>query len=139
MTVRTAELVAGIALILVSIALMYKSPDGLIFVLCIVGGYAPEQSLHDLWLMLLFGVVGYLLRKLDYPLAPAVLAIVLGPLAEQSLRQSLLMSQGEMSIFFTRPLSLTFLICGAALFCSPFVIAWRRRRERPAAVPESAE
>ena len=48
------------------------------------------------------------------------------------------MSQGEMSMFFTRPLSLTFLICGAALFCSPFVIAWRRRRERPAAVPESA-
>jgi len=51
--------------------------EKVIFVLYIVGGYAPEQSLHDLWLMLLFGVVGYLLRKLDYPLAPAVLAIVL--------------------------------------------------------------
>ena len=46
--------------------------------------------MHDVWLMLLFGVVGYLLRKLNYPVAPAVLAIVLGPLAERSLRQSLL-------------------------------------------------
>ena len=54
----------------------------IIFVLCIVGGYAPTQDMHDVWLMLLFGIVGYLMRKLDYPLAPAVLAIVLGPLAE---------------------------------------------------------
>jgi len=100
-----------------------------IFVLCIVGGYAPTQTLHDLWLMLLFGVAGYLLRKLDYPVAPAVLAIVLGPLAEQSLRQSLLMSQADMSIFVTRPLSLIFLLCGVALFVYPLVTAWRRRRQ----------
>ena len=53
----------------------------IIFVLCVIGGYAPTQSMHDVWLMLVFGVVGYLMRKLDYPMAPAVLAIVLGPLA----------------------------------------------------------
>jgi putative tricarboxylic transport membrane protein len=53
--------------------------------------------------MLIFGVVGYLMRKLDYPMAPAVLAIVLGPLAEPALRQSLLISSGSFSIFFTRP------------------------------------
>ena len=63
----------------------------IIFVLCIVGSYAPTQDMHDVWLMLIFGVVGYLLRKLDYPMAPAVLAIVLGSLAETSLRQSLLL------------------------------------------------
>ncbi len=51
-----------------------------IFVLCVTGGYAPTQSLHDVWLMLLFGFAGYILRKLDYPVAPAVLSIVLGPL-----------------------------------------------------------
>ena len=45
-----------------------------IFVLCLVGGYAPQSSLHDVWLMILFGVCGYILRKLDYPVAPAVLA-----------------------------------------------------------------
>lgn len=51
----------------------------IIFVLCLVGGYAPTQSMHDIWLILIFGVVGYLMRKLDYPLASAVLAIVPGP------------------------------------------------------------
>jgi putative tricarboxylic transport membrane protein len=74
----------------------------IIFVLCVVGGYAPTQKLHDVWLMLGFGVVGFLMRKLDYPMAPAVLAIVLGPLAEPALRQSLLISDGSFDIFFTR-------------------------------------
>jgi len=74
----------------------------LIFVLCLIGGYAPTQNLHDVWLMLIFGIFGYLMRKLDYPLAPAVLAIVLGPLSEPALRQSLLISSASFSIFFTR-------------------------------------
>ncbi|HSR72074.1 MAG TPA: tripartite tricarboxylate transporter permease, partial [Kiloniellales bacterium] len=107
----------------------------IIFVLCVVGGFAPTQTLHDVWLMLLFGVAGYLFRKLDYPVAPAVLAIVLGPLAEQSLRQSLLISQGEPSIFFTRPLSLMFILGGVVLFVYPIVSAWRRRRNA-ARMPE---
>ncbi|MDZ5698770.1 MULTISPECIES: tripartite tricarboxylate transporter permease [Phyllobacteriaceae] len=107
-----------------------------IFVLCIVGGYAPTQTLHDIWLMLLFGVAGYLLRKLDYPVAPAVLAIVLGPLAEQSLRQSLLSSQGDPFIFFGRPLSGTFMAVAALLFVYPFVARWwRTRRAGNGAVP----
>jgi putative tricarboxylic transport membrane protein len=76
----------------------------IIFILCVVGGFAPTQDMHDVWLMLLFGVAAYLLRKLDYPMAPAVLAIVLGPLAETSLRQSLLMSHGSALIFFERPM-----------------------------------
>ena len=61
--------------------------------------------MHDVWLMLIFGVGAYLLRKLDYPLAPAVLAIVLGPIAEPSLRQSLLISNGDFTVFFTRPIA----------------------------------
>ena len=73
----------------------------IIFVLCLVGGFAPTLSMHDVWLMLIFGVVGYLMRKLDYPLAPAVLAIVLGPIAEESMRQSLLIADGEFSIFYS--------------------------------------
>ena len=76
-----------------------------IFILCVVGGYAPTQDMHDVWLMLLFGVVGYLMRKLDYPMAPAVLAIVLGPLAETSMRQSLLIAHGSPMIFFNRPIA----------------------------------
>jgi putative tricarboxylic transport membrane protein len=98
----------------------------IIFVLCVVGGYAPSQTMHDVWLMLLFGVAGYLLRKLNYPVAPAVLAIVLGPLAEQSFRQSLLGSQGEVWIFFERPISATCIAIAAALVLYPVLRGLRK-------------
>ncbi len=100
----------------------------MIFILCIVGGFAPTQTLHDVWLMLLFGVVGYLLRKLNYPVAPAVLAIVLGPLAEQSLRQSLLGSQGNILFFSDRPLASLFLALAVLLALYPAVSKMLRRR-----------
>ena len=83
--------------------------------------------MHDVWLMLIFGVMGYLLRKLDYPLAPAVLAIVLGPLAEASMRQSLIMEQGSFAIFFTRPISGTIMVVAIALLLWPLVGVIRRR------------
>ncbi len=102
----------------------------IIFVLCIVGGYAPTQTMHDVWLMLLFGVMGYLMRKLNYPVAPAVLAIVLGPLAERSLRQSLLSSQGDVLIFLERPISATCIFIALALMLYPIVANWRRRKNR---------
>ncbi len=108
----------------------------IIFVLCVVGGYAPTQSLHDVWLMLIFGVVGYLMRKLDYPMAPAVLAIVLGPLAEPALRQSLIISNGSFAIFFTRtidgvPVSGMIMGIAIALFLLP-VVKTLRKKSRPA-------
>ena len=93
----------------------------IIFVLCIIGGYAPTNSMHDVWLMLIFGLGGYILRKLEYPMAPVVLAIVLGPLAEKTMRQSLIMAQGSPAIFFERPLSLTFILLAVALFAMPLV------------------
>jgi len=94
----------------------------IIFLLCLIGGYAPTQDMHDLWLMPIFGIVGYLMRKLDYPLAPAVLAIVLGPLAEPALRQSLLISNGEFSIFFNRPYSGPIMISALILLFLPLLI-----------------
>ena len=93
----------------------------IIFILCVVGGYAPSLSMHDVWLMLLFGVVAYALRKLNYPVAPAVLAIVLGPLAERSLRQSLLGSRGDPTVFLTHPISAGILACAVALILVPVV------------------
>ena len=99
-----------------------------IYVLCVVGGYAPTQTMHDVWLMFLFGVVGYLLRKLNYPVAPAVLAIVLGPLAERSLRQSLLGSQGDPAIFIERPISATCMFLALVLIVIPLVRKLLRRR-----------
>lgn len=91
----------------------------IIFVLCVVGGYAPTQDMHDVWLMLIFGVSGYLLRKLDYPMAPMVLAIVLGPLAESSMRQSLVISGGSLGVFFERPISGVIMVLSALLFLLP--------------------
>ena len=92
-----------------------------IFGLCVVGGYVPTLDMHDVWLMFVFGVVGYLMRKLDYPLAPAVLAIVLGPLAERSVRQSLIGSHGDISIFFTRPISGTIMFIAIILLVLPLL------------------
>ncbi|WP_108815787.1 tripartite tricarboxylate transporter permease [Loktanella sp. Alg231-35] len=77
----------------------------MIFVLSIAGGYAATRDMFDIWLMVVFGIGAFFMRKFDYPLAPAVLAIVLGPIAEPTLRQSLLLSSGDPSIFFTRPVA----------------------------------
>jgi len=98
----------------------------IIFVMCVVGGYAPTQSMHDVWLMLLFGVVGYLMRKLDYPMAPMVLAIVLGPLAESSMRQALLQSHGSILVFFERPISAAIMVFALLLFLMPVIRAGKK-------------
>lgn len=102
----------------------------IIFILCIVGGYAPTQDMHDVWLMLLFGIVGYLMRKLDYPMAPAVLAVVLGPLAETSMRQSLLISHGSPAIFFNRPIAAGIMICSIILLVLPLAKLAHTRLKR---------
>jgi putative tricarboxylic transport membrane protein len=72
-----------------------------IIVICAIGAYTVHNAMLDIWFMLLFGVIGYAFKKLDYPLAPLVLALVLGDRAEDSFRQSMLISQGEVSVFFS--------------------------------------
>ncbi|MEP1441730.1 MAG: tripartite tricarboxylate transporter permease [Hyphomicrobiales bacterium] len=93
----------------------------LIFVLSLVGTYAAYQNLFDVWLMLIFGLGAFFLRILDYPLAPAVLAIVLGPIAEPTLRQSLLLSDGEFSIFFNRPIAGPITVIAIVLIFLPLI------------------
>jgi putative tricarboxylic transport membrane protein len=83
--------------------------------------------MFDVWLMLVFGFFGYLLRKLDYPVAPAVLAIVLGPMTEPALRQSLLISGGDFSIFFTRTYSGPIMVIAILLLVFPLVGPIMRR------------
>jgi putative tricarboxylic transport membrane protein len=73
----------------------------LILVICAIGAYTVHNSMFDVWLMLFFGVVGYVFKKLDYPLAPLVLALVLGDRAEAAFRQAMLGSQGDLSVFFS--------------------------------------
>jgi putative tricarboxylic transport membrane protein len=82
---------------------------------CVLGAYSISNSVFDVAVMVVFGVLGYLLRKLDIPAAPIILTMILGPLMERTLRQSLEISGGEFSIFFTRPISAATLAI-AALF-----------------------
>jgi putative tricarboxylic transport membrane protein len=103
-----------------------------IFVLSIVGGYAAMRDMHDVWLIVLFGGGAFFLRKLDYPLAPAVLAIVLGPIAEPTLRQSLLLSRGDPTIFFTRPIAGPITVIAIILILLPAFKFLRKRQESPA-------
>jgi putative tricarboxylic transport membrane protein len=75
-----------------------------ILVICAIGAYTVHSSIFDVWLMLVFGIMGYVFKKLDYPLAPLVLALVLGDRAEDSFRQSMLMAQGDLRIFYANSL-----------------------------------
>ena len=100
----------------------------LIFVLSIVGGFAASRSIHDLWLIVIFGLSAFFLRKFDYPLAPAVLAIVLGPIAEPTLRQSLLLSSGDPMIFLTRPIAGPITVIAIILILLPAVKLLRRKK-----------
>ena len=100
----------------------------LIFVLSIIGGYAASRSIHDLWLIVVFGIAAFVMRKFDYPLAPAVLAIVLGPIAEPTLRQSLLLSSGDPMIFFTRPIAGPITVIAIILILLPALKYLRRKR-----------
>ena len=101
----------------------------LIAIFCVVGVYSVNYSVLDLWLMLAFGAIGYLANKLDYPLAPMVLALVLGRPLEEALRQSLKMSQTDVSIFFTRPVSGVIMAMAIAAILWP-LLRWFYSRPR---------
>jgi putative tricarboxylic transport membrane protein len=86
-----------------------------IIVFCILGVYAVNASVVDVWIMLVMGLVGYLLRKLGFETAPIVLGMILAPMLEMALRQSLALSDGHYTIFMTRPIATTLLAVGAIL------------------------
>jgi putative tricarboxylic transport membrane protein len=100
----------------------------LVLLLCLVGAYSLNNSLLDLWVLVVFGIFGYGLRKLAIDPSPLVVALVLGPLMEETLRQSLFMAQGDWTGVLGRPLALTLLLAGAlALGGPPLLRALRRR------------
>jgi putative tricarboxylic transport membrane protein len=105
----------------------------IILVFCAIGAYTVHNSTFDVILMLIFGVLGYVLKKCNYPLAPMVLAIVLGDKAEESFRQSLLASQGSLGIFFSNGLVSSIMVLGLIALFWPFIAdAFARLRTRPA-------
>jgi putative tricarboxylic transport membrane protein len=89
----------------------------LIIMFCILGVYAVNNSIVDVWIMLIMGMLGYILRKFEFDPAPLVLGLVISPIFEQSLRQSLIMSNGYWTIFFQRPIAAGLLAVSAALLC----------------------
>lgn len=108
----------------------------IILFVALTGAFVVNGSILDLYLMLGFGVLGYFMRKFDYEPAPLILAFVLAPILELSLRQSLIISGGDISIFFVRPISLTLLVISALLLLSALIPSIRSKREKIVAQAE---
>ncbi len=99
-----------------------------IAVLCVIGSYALRTNLFDVYVMFLFGLLGLAMRWLDMPVVPLMLAMVLGRQLEETLRVSLISSQGDVSIFFTSPISAGFLFLAAVSIIWSLIAERRRRR-----------
>lgn len=101
----------------------------LILAFSVVGVYTVNNNLGEVWVMFVFGIIGYFMKKFGFPPAPVVLALVLTPLMENAMQQSLQMSHQSFSIFFTRPISLSLLIVGMISLFSPFArFLWAKAR-----------
>ena len=103
----------------------------LIILFCMVGGYTVNNRTSDLLVVVAFGVIGYLMREFDFPTAPLVLALVLGPMMESAFRQSLIVSHGSFVDFMTRPISAALLIVTLILVLGPMVLRLVGKRTRP--------
>ncbi|QPT40336.1 Tripartite tricarboxylate transporter TctA family [Oligella ureolytica] len=112
---------------------MLKIPSALlapmILIVCSLGTYASTNSMADVWLMLGFGVMGYVLSRNGYPMAPIVLGAILGPLAESSFRQGLLISQGDALFFFSSPISLVLVATIVSILMLPLFRSIRARQK----------
>lgn len=123
-------LLFGLLLIRVFVKVIQLKPyilTPIIFILCILGSYALRNNLFDVGVMLIAAFIGYFFIQLEIPIAPIVLALILGPMAESNLRRSLLMSEGSYAIFVTRPISVAFLLLALISLIWPFL---RRAMEK---------
>jgi len=105
----------------------YRYLYPLILFFCIIGSYSINNSTFDVLVMLIFGIIGYLFRKFEYESAPLVMAFILGTMLENSMRQSLLMSTGDLLTFFKRPISASFLIIALLLLLVAIFLRKRRK------------
>ncbi|MDX5475013.1 MAG: tripartite tricarboxylate transporter permease [Bacillaceae bacterium] len=93
----------------------------IVVTLCFIGSYSLSNNLFDVWVALAFGIIGYLLEKFDYPLAPLILGIVLGPIIESNLRRTIIESGNDLTVLFTRPISAIFLSIAIVSLIYPFL------------------
>ncbi|MGO3058199.1 tripartite tricarboxylate transporter permease [Halomonas sp. AOP43-A1-21] len=110
----------------------YSALGPIIIMCCIVGTFSVRNSMFDVWLMMGFGVLGYLLEKINFPLVSIILGLVLGPIAESELRRALSMSQGDFSIFIDRPISATLLSIAFILLAVTLITPLIKRAHRKA-------
>ena len=104
---------------------------GGILVFATLGTYSLNSSAFDVGLMYLIGMVGFVMRRVDIPVAPAIIGMILGPMAEQQFRRALAISQGDPSVFFTRPISATlFSLALFALLAVPLARSYQARKAR---------
>lgn len=107
-----------------------------ILLICLIGAYSLQTNVYGIWVMLIFGVIGYFMKKYDVPAGPLVIALVLGPMLEYNLYRALALSRGDVTTFFTRPISGTLLAIAAAM---SIVIAYRTIRRKGRLVEEEDE
>jgi putative tricarboxylic transport membrane protein len=120
--------VVGLVIVLSSVPLfaaILRIPFAIIapviVVVCAVGAYTVNNAMFNIWVMLAFGILGYVFKKLDYPLAPMILALVLGDATEVSFRQAILGSQGALSVFFSNWLVSAMMTAGLLLLFWPAI------------------
>jgi len=99
----------------------YSIMMGFIIIFASIGAYSVNNNMFDVWMMLGFGLLGYAMKKLQYPIVPLILAMVLGRLVENSLRQALILSAGSVTVFFTRPISAFFMVVALLAYCNPLI------------------
>ena len=99
----------------------------LILVFMLVGSYSINRSMFDIWVLIGFGIFGYLAKLLDFPLVPITLTVILGPILEKSLRQSLQMSGGSLGILFRSPASTSFILLACLIGLAPVVLTIYRK------------
>jgi putative tricarboxylic transport membrane protein len=108
----------------------YRILFPLILLFCFIGAYSISANVFDLYVMLVFGILGYTLRKFSYEPAPLVLAFILGPMLEQNLRQALILSEGSMAVFLTKPLAAAPLLVSLVLLLSTILPSLRKKRQK---------
>ena len=102
-----------------------------VMVFCFIGALSIRSNVTDLWLMIGFGIIGYVCERLRFPLAPMVLGVILGPMAEESFLNSMISHGNDWTVFFTRPISATLMACTAVVLMLPVVGALRLRIRGP--------
>lgn len=114
----------------------YEILAPIVLTFCIAGSYSTNNRVYDIYIILIFGIVSYFLRRMDFQLVPILLGIVLGPLAEKNFRRAMVISEGSFSIFFTRPISCAFILIAVG---SVLLFAWRNYKSSRAAKETAAK